>query len=126
MEPFKPVSAKYPTNSFSLSAFLYGFGYDSFTDDYLIVLALYNSNSSSVSGTEIHIFSVRTNSWKQLEGCFTFISPIDRPDPSTGSVAGSTLNGAIHWLALCAEAGQASSHAAIISLDLTEKSLRNM
>ncbi|KAI9128637.1 hypothetical protein K1719_000120 [Acacia pycnantha] len=107
-----------------LSAFLYGFGYDSSTGDYLIVLASYNPNAS-VSNTEIHIFSVRTDSWKKLEGCFTHISPMVRPNRRTGSTVGSTLNGAIHWLASCVqEAGQDSSEPAIIALDLTEKRLR--
>ncbi|QCD79894.1 F-box/kelch-repeat protein At3g23880-like [Vigna unguiculata] len=92
--------------------FLYGFGYDPSTDDYLVVQASYDVNSEAVT-TRVEFFSVRANAWKEIEGIhLSYMNCCD--DPRTGSL----LNGAIHWLAYSNDA----SRNVIVVFDLTERS----
>ncbi|KAG5051146.1 hypothetical protein JHK87_003344 [Glycine soja] len=58
--------------------FLYGFGYDSSTDDYLVVQASNNPSLDDYT-TRLEFFSLRANVWKELE-------------------VGSLLNGALQWI----------------------------
>jgi hypothetical protein len=69
--------------------YFYGFGYDQSTDDYLIVLLSSHTNSSY-----LEFFSLRANTWKQIdEGThFHYLNAIE-DDPKLGLF----FNGAIHW-----------------------------
>ncbi|XP_014507390.1 F-box/kelch-repeat protein At3g06240-like [Vigna radiata var. radiata] len=91
--------------------FLYGFGYDPSTDDYLVVQASYDVNLDPE--TRVEFFSVRANAWKEIEGIhLSYMNCGD--DARTGSL----LNGAIHWLAYRYDA----SMNVIVAFDLTERS----
>ncbi|KAK7340707.1 hypothetical protein VNO77_21417 [Canavalia gladiata] len=103
--------------------FLYGFGYDASTDDYLIIIKAHETNyysypdcSMQIWGTRFEFFSLKTNSWNKLEG-------IDFPDVGgnfQNRSTGSFLNGALHWLALSVDKKHFD---AIIAFDLIERSL---
>lgn len=73
------------------SLYTYGFGYDSFSDDYkLVVITLSRSKSKSRTA----VFSLKTNSWKELDiGCFF----LPRYDPF--KEIGVLSNNALHWRA---------------------------
>ncbi|KAJ1427235.1 Galactose oxidase/kelch, beta-propeller [Sesbania bispinosa] len=89
----------------------YGFGYDSSTDDYLVVLASYATPSADCVCVEF--FSLRANTWKEIEG-----THLPYSDNSLFSRVGSLLNGAIHWLAWSHDL----SEDVMIAFDLREKS----
>ncbi|XP_058766165.1 F-box/kelch-repeat protein At3g06240-like [Vicia villosa] len=97
---------------FNLDCF-YGFGYDHSTDDYLVVLMfqhdLYNPT------LQLLYFSLKGNTWKQVEGPHYRYTNRNREEPKGGSL----YNGAIHWLAhrddLLTEV--------IVAFDLVEKKL---
>ncbi|XP_061341819.1 F-box/kelch-repeat protein At3g23880-like [Gastrolobium bilobum] len=92
--------------------FLYGFGYDSSTDDYLIVIWVWHTDWKS----DIHFFSFKTNSWNKTEGINfphgDYLEEIFR--------FGLLLNGALHWLAY---PNGSVIHNTIVAFDLTERSL---
>ncbi|KAK7348261.1 hypothetical protein VNO80_22812 [Phaseolus coccineus] len=91
--------------------FLYGFGYDPSTDDYLVVQASYNVDSEVA--TRVEFFSLRANAWKEIEGIhLSYMNCCD--DAKTGLL----LNGAIHWLAFRCDV----SLNVIVAFDLTERS----
>ncbi|KAF7813725.1 F-box/kelch-repeat protein [Senna tora] len=82
------------TMPFQFPSYIYGFGYDAFNDDYLIVRAksnVYDDNCPSV----FEFFSVKANSWEQIEQDTNFLSVKAMERPRTGLF----MNGAIHWLA---------------------------
>jgi F-box interacting protein len=98
-----PVS---PFGSNLDAEYFYGFGYDQSTDDYLVV---------SMSGDPSHFefFSLRVNTWKQIE-FFPYANPCeDKPN------AGVLYNGAIHWLAYRYDLQKD----VIVAFDLTERQL---
>jgi len=71
--------------------YLFGFGYDESRDDYLVVLI---STLSDNSSSYLEFFSLRDNTWKQIEGdCFPYM------DASSDRILGLLFTGAIHWLA---------------------------
>ncbi|KAL2339027.1 hypothetical protein Fmac_013473 [Flemingia macrophylla] len=88
--------------------FLYGFGYDSSTDDYLVVQA---SRDPSSRSARVEVFSLRDDAWKEIEGIH-YINSIDLPR------YGSLLNGAIHWLAFREDVWMN----VIVAFDLMERS----
>ncbi|KAF7813727.1 F-box/kelch-repeat protein [Senna tora] len=93
------------------SPFIYGFGYDASNDDYLALIAAYNPSDANYASNS-QIFSFKSNSWKKLEGTnFPYINIVDEP------LAGSFLNGAIHWLAYRHD----TSVQLILGFDLTER-----
>ncbi|ESW26158.1 hypothetical protein PHAVU_003G095700 [Phaseolus vulgaris] len=95
--------------------FLYGFGYDPSTDDYLVVQASYNVDSEVA--TRVEFFSFRANAWKEIEGIhLSYMNSCD--DIRTGLL----LNGAIHWLAYRCDV----SMDAIVAFDLTERSFSDI
>ncbi|XP_061349778.1 F-box/kelch-repeat protein At3g06240-like [Gastrolobium bilobum] len=72
--------------------FSYGFGYDPSTEDYLVVQAV--KKISNDWETHLEIFSLRANTWKEIEGTpFPYMNTSDVPRN------GLLFNGAIHWLA---------------------------
>ncbi|XP_057427267.1 F-box/kelch-repeat protein At3g06240-like [Lotus japonicus] len=109
----KPIpSSPFYTN---VHGYLYGFGYDSSKDDYLVVQVPIAPSSSSPRCLErVQFFSMRTNMWKYIEGINS------RPwDHSRSARPGLLFNGAVHWLAYDHD----KSREVIIAFDLMEKKL---
>ncbi|XP_029128869.1 F-box/kelch-repeat protein At3g06240 [Cajanus cajan] len=87
----KQVSRSPIASSVMFFIFLYGFGYDPSTDDYLVVQA-----SCNIYGViRVEIFSIRTNAWKEMEG--VHLSKMNNWNDRRN---GFLLDGAnaIHWL----------------------------
>ena len=84
-----------------------GFGYDSSTDDYVIV-------NLTIEGwrTEVHCFSLRTNSWSRILGTAIYF-PLDCGN-------GVFFNGALHWFGRLWDGHR---QAVITSFDVTERGL---
>ncbi|XP_024961006.1 F-box/kelch-repeat protein At3g06240-like [Cynara cardunculus var. scolymus] len=73
---------------------VYGFGYDSLTDDYKVVTISYFHNHHLIppDTMSVHVYSLRTNTWRWVTD-----SPYDF---SYGKfVSGVFLNGFLHWIA---------------------------
>ncbi|AES87257.1 galactose oxidase [Medicago truncatula] len=68
-----------------------GFGYDQSRDDYLVVSLSYNPSAFS---THLKFFSVRDNTWKEIEGNYFPYGVL------SSCREGLLFNGVIHWLAL--------------------------
>ncbi|XP_054785898.1 F-box/kelch-repeat protein At3g23880-like [Prosopis cineraria] len=103
------------------SILLYGFCYDEFVDDYLIVLASkYKTSDSSfyfLSGFDV--FSVRTNSWeKHVFGQLIITS---NNSPSIGSIS----NKAIHWIVRI-NPSYGEKREELIAFDITKKKLQEI
>ncbi|KAF7813729.1 F-box/kelch-repeat protein [Senna tora] len=93
--------------------FIHGFGYDASTDDYLLVLA----------GGELRyaqFFSMKANSWKEIEGSanFSYCKAVIE------SSIGSFLNGAIHWLVLGPRT-QITDHI-VLAFNVTERNFHEI
>ncbi|XP_058759122.1 F-box/kelch-repeat protein At3g23880-like [Vicia villosa] len=82
--------------------YLYGFGYDHSTDDYLVVSMLCDiSKAFSDISSHLNIFSLRANTWKQIE-CTALLNYSHFPymdDFFYEERVGFLCNGALHWLA---------------------------
>jgi F-box interacting protein len=102
------------------TAFLYGFGYDASTDDYLVIVArmfvnmemflLAGERLENCEETRVQIFSLRANAWEELKGPHLFC-------PNSHEIfsrVGLPFNGAINWIA-------GKSRSVIIAFDLMEK-----
>ncbi|KAF7813731.1 F-box/kelch-repeat protein [Senna tora] len=113
--PSTRVVKHIPRNLLWFREFVYGFGYDAATDDYLMVLPIVSDEY--IDGILVEVFSVRTNSWNQLNCDFPYFKFIDSPNSSE---AGSLLDGALHWLAL--RLGRAT----IVAFHLTERNFRQV
>ncbi|KAK7259206.1 hypothetical protein RIF29_24806 [Crotalaria pallida] len=95
--------------------FLYGFGYDPSTDDYIVVLASYDPEADLE--TFFELFSVKANAWNRIEGMnLPYIDASDDPR------AGTLLNGVIHWLAFRYDV----LANVIVAFDLTERSFSDV
>ncbi|KAK2423343.1 F-box/kelch-repeat protein [Trifolium repens] len=96
--------------------YFYGFGYDRSTDDYLVV-----SMSSHTHSSYLEFFSLRANTWKQIdyEGTdFHYLNATEEYDPKVGFL----FNGAIHWLVFSLDLKKD----AILAFDLMEWTLLDM
>ncbi|KAI3698399.1 hypothetical protein L2E82_41915 [Cichorium intybus] len=73
---------------------MYGFGYDSVTDDYKVVTISYFHNSYLIppDNMSIHVYSLRTNTWKEVTD-----SPYDHSH--WRSLPGVFVDGFLHWVA---------------------------
>ncbi|KEH32212.1 F-box protein interaction domain protein [Medicago truncatula] len=89
--------------------YFHGFGYDQSTDDYLVV-------SMSVDPSHFEFFSLRVNTWKEIEFFPYTNSCEDKPN------AGVLYNGAIHWLAYRHDLRKD----VIVAFDLMERELFDM
>ncbi|MED6154289.1 hypothetical protein PIB30_110850, partial [Stylosanthes scabra] len=91
----------YPDNFWNVdfywtSCFRGGVVYDKFNDDYLVVMGSIRVNGHVIRGkpkSQWKLFSIRTNSWKDIEGGDYFI-----PSPIHQCQLGLLYNEAIHWL----------------------------
>ncbi|TKY73346.1 F-box protein CPR30 [Spatholobus suberectus] len=87
-----------------------GIGYDSSTDDYVVVTLTFLPRRR---GAEVHCFSSRTNSWSCIEGAVPYLELGDEFGH------GLFLNGALHWLVYSYD----DKHSKIIAFDVTERRL---
>ncbi|KAL4614256.1 hypothetical protein ACB092_07G041000 [Castanea dentata] len=83
--PESPI--EFPTCSRKCLSTVYGFGYDSFADDYKLVRVV--TFATERFETEVKLYSLGTNSWKRIEDF-----PYGVPNKSDGIF----VNGALHWL----------------------------
>ncbi|KAH7844339.1 hypothetical protein Vadar_026970 [Vaccinium darrowii] len=67
--------------------FSYGFGYDSFNDDYKVIRVAYAKGS-----LEVKVYSLKIDSWRRIEG---FPSNLIMFQPMESS---KHVNGSIHWV----------------------------
>ncbi|XP_057428243.1 F-box/kelch-repeat protein At3g23880-like [Lotus japonicus] len=96
---------------------LYGFGYDSSNDDYLLVQVPITDTSSPTDLSYVQFFSLRANMWKYTQG-------VDLPSLTTIELsAGLLFNEAIHWKAWNWNWVAGSVKYFIIAFDLMEKRL---
>ncbi|TXG59006.1 hypothetical protein EZV62_016835 [Acer yangbiense] len=93
------------SNSFYYS--FAGFGYVESIDDYKFVRVIHDENI-------LHIFSLRNNSWKIVEGNF----PVRKPN----FIHGVSLNGAVHWPTVCFP----NNLGVITVFDLAEEKFRTL
>jgi F-box interacting protein len=88
--PLPPFGSNLDANYF------FGFGYDHSKDDYLVVSMCDDPNSSTFL-SHFEFFSLRANTWKELECTasthFPYMNACD--DPRVGFL----FNGAIYWMA---------------------------
>ncbi|GAU41597.1 hypothetical protein TSUD_196660 [Trifolium subterraneum] len=111
--PLSPIDSNLDAKYF---CYLYGFGYDQSTDDYLVVLMSYDTTLANIS-SHLEVFSLRNNSWKEIEGNhLPYMNASD--DPRTGSL----FNEAIHWLAFREDL----SVNLVVAFDLMERKLLEM
>ncbi|KAG5009984.1 hypothetical protein JHK87_018499 [Glycine soja] len=88
--------------------FLFGFGYDPSTDDYLLILV----STFFITPPEVglHVFSFKTCSWKE------YYPSLSYDDCGNKCRAGSLLNGALHWLVFSRD----KKRHVIIAIDLIQ------
>ncbi|KAJ7980151.1 F-box protein family [Quillaja saponaria] len=99
----------------SENVFLYGFGCDTSTNDYLVVLVGYDTAAPIVK-THVEFYSLKTNSWEEIqEPSYQYMNSGD------DTRAGVLLNGAIHWFAY-----RLDGPTVIVAFDLSEKKLREV
>ncbi|XP_058759145.1 F-box/kelch-repeat protein At3g06240-like [Vicia villosa] len=82
--------------------YLYGFGYDESTDDYLVVSMSCDSSSVFLNiSSRLNIFSLRANTWKEIEytGLLNYSQFHYMDDSGYDHGVGFLCNGALHWLA---------------------------
>ncbi|KAH7843924.1 hypothetical protein Vadar_022450 [Vaccinium darrowii] len=91
--------------------FSYGFGYDSFNDDYKVIRVGFAKGP-----TEVKVYSLKTDSWRRIEG-FPSNLIIFRPLESSKHV-----NGSIHWTAT----NLSSNSWVITALDLGEETYKEI
>ncbi|XP_057436182.1 F-box protein CPR1-like [Lotus japonicus] len=105
--------------------YLTGFGYDRFTDDYLLVVITpmhldpddpteFERDDLRLSDYYIEFFSFRANCWSRVEGVsfpYVYIHPYSR--------IGSLLNDALHWLVISFE----TQLDVIVAFDLVDRRL---
>ncbi|KAL2329775.1 hypothetical protein Fmac_017356 [Flemingia macrophylla] len=89
--------------------YLYGFGYDASTDDYLLVLI---PRLFAHQEPKVHVFSFKTYSWNLYDNnvLYSDFFCLRR---------GLLLNGALHWLVICED----EMRFVIIAFDLTQRTL---
>jgi F-box interacting protein len=96
--------------------YLYGFGYDPSTNDYLVVVMSFNTNIHNFSSS-LEFFSLRDNRWEEIEGThFPYTNSSDY------SMVGSLFHGVIHWLVFRRDL----SMNVIVAFDLIERKLLGM
>jgi F-box interacting protein len=108
--------------------FLYGFGYDKSTDDYLVVSLGYDISTTYLNIVPyFEFFSLRANTLDEIECIelvkytlfrYSYTNDHDTDDPQVGTL----FNGAIHWFAF----HDNLSTDVIIAFDLMERKLLEM
>ncbi|KAL4582799.1 hypothetical protein LXL04_007358 [Taraxacum kok-saghyz] len=99
MNPTTREVSKLPISPFALpigeSFEMYGFGYDSSTDDYKVIAISFwdtdNEHNPDCTDMFVSVYTLSTNSWRKLPN-----SPYDH---AVGHlVSGVLVNGSLHWL----------------------------
>ncbi|KAG7969574.1 hypothetical protein I3843_07G037400 [Carya illinoinensis] len=88
----------------------HGFGYDSSTDDYKLIVASYRLLNGGGRSSEGEVFSLKRNSWKGI------LHDLDHSYGATES-AGILCNGSLHWYLKVSEPASDEIHA----FDLAEE-----
>ncbi|KAL8231717.1 hypothetical protein R6Q57_001495 [Mikania cordata] len=123
INPTTQELCKIPQSPFSLpdreSFVMYGFGYDSSTDDYIIVSISYwdtdNEHNPDCTDMYVTVYSLRNNSWRVLPN-----SPYDH---AVGHLtSGVLVNQNLHWLT-SRRPGYSST---IVAFSLAEKEFREI
>jgi len=109
--PFSPNYSEY-------FYYPYGFGYDQLRDDYLVVSLYYVSTVDDDDDSHLEFFSLRDNTWKELEGTHFPYLNANEFEPRGGSF----FNGAIYWLSFRHDL----SMSVILAFDLMERKLLEM
>ncbi|XP_026389876.1 F-box protein CPR1-like [Papaver somniferum] len=94
----------------------HGFGYDSKSDDYKYVRIFYYP--SQREGSEVHVYSFRTNTWKQMYVPYVLTNVDSDRAPN-----GIFYNGALHWFA---EKISSYCVTVLLAFDMTEESVREI
>ncbi|CAJ2634606.1 unnamed protein product [Trifolium pratense] len=103
--------------------YLYGFGYDQFRDDYLVVSVSNDITINYGVNSRLEVFSLRDNTWREIEGNFPYISNTwTDGSPRVGLLFG----GDIHWLAAKMAPDENSYDDVILTFDLMERKLLDM
>ncbi|XP_054785764.1 F-box/kelch-repeat protein At3g06240-like [Prosopis cineraria] len=114
LNPSTRVCKQIPVPDPHNSIFLYGFCYDEFADDYLLVLASkykkLDPSSDFLLGFDV--FSIRTNSWQKHGNLIINHANV----PTVGFIS----NDAIHWIV------RTPSAVKMIAFDITTKNLREV
>ncbi|XP_057756611.1 F-box protein CPR1-like [Arachis stenosperma] len=98
------------------NARLYGFGYDTSRDDYLVVIAWHDGDCQ-----HLDCLSLRTNSWINLDAA------LPKPLGFMEWVShGLFLNGSIHWFPFSYSRGSHCYREGLLTFDLKERSFSNI
>ncbi|KAF7813728.1 F-box/kelch-repeat protein [Senna tora] len=94
LNPFTGSYRRFPNSPkpSELCPFICGFGYDAYTDDYLVVQAA--NLTYDTDEFDVEFFSMKANSWTKIADRTNF--PYSNGYDQT--IVGTFLNGAIHWL----------------------------
>jgi F-box interacting protein len=112
--PSTGIHKKIPLSPNDNYANLFGFGYDQSTDDYLVISI---SKATYCHPLYLYFFSLRANTWKQIETEYRYYNP---PEPQ-GDGVGLLFNGAIHWFGFRKD--NDLEETVIVVFDLTERKL---
>ncbi|GAU41601.1 hypothetical protein TSUD_196710 [Trifolium subterraneum] len=111
--PFSTFDSK--SKDANTYCYMYGFGYDESKDDYLVVSM---SCDSLDNIWHLEFFSLRANTWKEIEGTHFPYIILSGVVPRVGTLFG----GAIHWLAFRRDL----ESTVIVAFDLMERELVEM
>ena len=95
--------------------YLYGLGYDSATDDYKVIRGFICGSDGAPEEIKIHIFSLKTGSWRTVEDIIGYVELKTRPQQ------GLFVNGALLWLCSPPEGGTR-----ILSFDLGKEEFQTI
>ncbi|KAL3508097.1 hypothetical protein ACH5RR_033479 [Cinchona calisaya] len=123
MNPTTLELVKVPDSSLALDPIrrfsLHGFGYDSSSDDYKIVILTCYGNPFGVNeGTFVDVYSLKMKTWRRIEN-----SPYDH-SYSYEVNSGVLLHGAIHWLAT--ETSVEDSPVIVAALSLSDEKFTHL
>ncbi|XP_058198388.1 F-box/kelch-repeat protein At3g06240-like [Rhododendron vialii] len=106
--------------SFSLEPYVYlhGFGHDSFTDDYKVVMLSYQYIKSyskyyfdsDANITHVAVYSLKTDAWRRIQD--SHYHPLGNP-------SGVHFNERLHWL--CRRTGGSDGSKVIVAFDLSDE-----
>ncbi|KAL6137174.1 hypothetical protein ACLB2K_062468 [Fragaria x ananassa] len=102
---------------------LFGFRYDSSTEDYKVTLGNMSSSGTECI-TKIHLFALKTGSWR----CYKESRRIESNEYVKMGGQGCLSNGALHWIELVFDSRRRldGSRSRIVAFDLAEEKLREM
>lgn len=102
-----------------------GFGYDSSTDDYKLVVGLPKGEDRTL----FQVFSLKSNAWKVIgEVKYRFIVQWSTDEDPTGYRVGILCNGALHWVMYDAQnqKNEKNAKTSILSFDLSKEDFKEI